>query len=168
MIKLQVEAHFDQPLASLEIVVNGEVARAMKWLGGKSLRWSFEVKITEGSWIAARCTARDTLLSDDELDAYKDPGGNRPFRVAPSRLRFAHTSPIYVTVDDQHVAVRKSIAEGFQMLERFETFSRKNADARYQATMTAAIQAARTRLSSLSRFATQDPATYPSGTDRTR
>jgi hypothetical protein len=145
-IKVHVEAHFDQPLASLEIVVNGEVAKAMKFKSAKSISSTIELRIAEGSWITARCTAEDRLLSDNELKAYKDPSANNSFRVAPSRLRFAHTSPIYVTVDGQHVSVRKSVVEGFQMLERFEVFSRKNAGARYQATMTNALETARARL----------------------
>ncbi len=148
-IKVHVEAISDQPLTAVEIVVNGKVVASFDIDDSKLVSGTHELRIAEGSWIAARCTARDELLSDDELAAYKDTSDNKPFRVAPSRLRFAHTSPIYVAVGGESVAVTKSIVEGFQMLERFEVFAQETADAPYQGATKDAIQSARRRLMEL-------------------
>ncbi len=145
-VNVHVEAISNQPLTAVEIIVNGEVVASLDIENDKHVVGSRELHVAEGSWIAARCTARDDLLSDDELAGYKDTSGNKPYRVAPSRLRFAHTSPIYVTVDGRSVAVRKSIDEGLRMLDRFEDFSRKTADARFQPSMSKAIHTARGRL----------------------
>lgn len=148
-ITLHVEAISDQPLTAVEIVVNGKVAASFDVDDSKRVTGSRELRVAEGSWIAARCTARDGLLPDDELSAYKDTSGNKPFRVAPSRLRFAHTSPIYVAVGGESVTVTKSVIEGFQTLEAFEAFARKTADEKYLPATNEAIHRSRTRLMEL-------------------
>lgn len=145
-IKVHVEAISNQPLTAVEIVVNGEVVASLNSDDANRVAGTRELRVVAGSWVAARCTARDKLLSDDELMAYRGSSDTAPFRVAPSRLRFAHTSPIYITVDGRNAAIQKSIEEGFRMLERFEEFSRKTADAQYQQNMTAAIRTARQHL----------------------
>ena len=148
-IKVHIEAISAHPLTAVEIVVNGKVVASFDIEDAKLVTGTRELRIVEGSWIAARCTARDALLTDDELAAYKDTSDNKAFRVAPSRLRFAHTSPIYVAVGRESAAVTKSIVEGFQMLERFEVFAQETADAPYERDTKDAIQVARTRLMEL-------------------
>lgn len=125
-VLLKLEAISDHPLTSLELVVNGEVTTSVETGESKRAAAELEVEIRRGSWIAARCTARDELLSDQELSAYANPD-----RQQPSRLRYAHTSPIYVTVDGEEAVVRKSVEEGFRMLDRFEDFTRKTASPEY-------------------------------------
>jgi hypothetical protein len=101
-----------------------------------------------GSWLAARCAARDDLLNDDEISAYRQGADDHRFRQRPSRLRFAHTSPIYFTVDGQAPAVAGSIREGLLMLEHFERYHRGQADQQYIHRVAKAIERARTKLRS--------------------
>lgn len=146
-VQLQVEAVSDQPLQKVEVIVNGAVAAAWDAGDAKAVNQSTKLQIAAGSWIAARCTARDDLLDDEELAEYRDTttaGKNRG--TEPSRLRFAHTSPIYVLVGGQSAAVRPSIDEGLQMLDRLEAFTRSTAEARYQVPMLDTIQTAREQL----------------------
>jgi len=78
--------------------------------------------------VAARCTEEDQLLSDQQLSRYD---GGDTFAEEPCRLRYAHTSPIYVTVGGKGPCVPSSVKEGRAMLESFEHFSRKTATAEY-------------------------------------
>ena len=149
MVNLDVEAITDQSLTTVEIVVNGKVVHSLDIDDAKRVKRRLAVLVTRGSWIAARCTALDELLSDDELSRYDDENQNRAFPVAPSRLRFAHTSPIYVTVDDRGAADPESIQEGMQMLKQFEAYTKETAAKRYQASTIEAIELARQRLRTL-------------------
>ena len=81
-----------------------------------------------------RRPARDDLLSDAELKIYANGE-----RQQPSRLRFAHTSPVYVTVGGCGAAVEKSIREGLKMLGKLESFGRKNAAPDYAPAFVKAI-----------------------------
>jgi len=99
------------------------------------------IELREGSWIAAYCTARDELLSDSELALYANGD-----RQQPSRLRFAHTSPIYVSVGGREAAVKSSLEEGLSMLDRFEVFARETATEAYLAEIIQAIKKARQSL----------------------
>ena len=102
--------------------------------------------MTYGAWIAARCVATDHLLSDEELAAFaKGTPGDR-FRIRPSRIRFAHTSPIYVRVSGRSAAVAASVHEGLRMLDRFEDFTRAGAAAQYRDRTLNATAKARRRL----------------------
>ena len=81
-----------------------------------------ELRIAEGSWIAARCTARDELLSDDELAAYKDTS-DAAARFESLRLACDLLTPARFTsrsMAEVRCRERTSIEEGFQMLKRFE------------------------------------------------
>ena len=104
------------------------------------------IRIETGSWLAARCTARDDLLTDAELSAYAGRGTRVAFGVARSRLRFAHTSPIYVTVGGRGPIVRQSVEEGLKMLDRFRGFAADKADLAYRDSILAAVEKARTKL----------------------
>jgi hypothetical protein len=99
------------------------------------------IQVAEGCWIAARCVAYDQLLSDHELAVYANGESEQP-----SRLRYAHTSPIYVTVNGKGAAVRESIDEGQRMLNQFEVFARHECDKAHLESTLAAINSARQRL----------------------
>jgi hypothetical protein len=130
-VRVEVEAISDQPLTSIEIVVNGDIIKSFKNNNVQFFTKKVDIDIQEGSWIAARCTARDDLLTDKELSFYSVGADSHPRRIRPSRLRFAHTSPIYVTVGGKKTVVKKSIEEGFQMLEQFEYYASKETDLQY-------------------------------------
>jgi len=103
------------------------------------------LQIKEGTWIAARSTAEDRLLSDEELSRYQDKSDGLGGEY-PCRLRFAHTSPIYVTVGGVGAAVPSSIDEARRMLEAFERYAVANASERDQREITDALRVARTKL----------------------
>ncbi len=135
-------------LTAVELVVNGRVVDSIEVNDPHTLVKKTTLRIKHCSWIAARCTCRDDLLDDEELAAYLRGGADEPFRQQPSRLRYAHTSPIYVTVGGHEVAVRKSLEEGLQMLDRFETFARQSASPQYLSGTLDAVDKARQRLRS--------------------
>jgi hypothetical protein len=83
------------PMEKIEIVVNGDVvATAAATSDGLSAKLSHRMKLTEGSWIAARARGpfHRYLVNDTYL--------------------YAHTSPIYCTVDGRKVR-RKQDGEFF-------------------------------------------------------
>lgn len=151
-LRVKISAVADQPLTSLELVFNGTVtsfpippdpqAEAPKI--SKRMDVETDVEITRGAWIAARCTVRDDWLNDEELAAYTNDRVRLP--QLPSRLRFAHTSPIYITVDGKGAAVRESIEEGLRMLDAFDRFARKQAGPKYRQTILDATAQAREKL----------------------
>ncbi|MHC4640148.1 MAG: CehA/McbA family metallohydrolase [Planctomycetota bacterium] len=124
-VSLQVTAHSEQPLRSLELVANGRVVGKAN-IGPKQYegKLSLSLPIKEGSWIVARCIEEDQFLSDEQLSRYSR-GGSLPEK--PCRLRFAHTSPIYVTVGGNGPYVASSVQEARKMLKSFERFARKTA-----------------------------------------
>jgi hypothetical protein len=145
-INVRLEVLSDQPLRTVQTIVNGEVAETINIDRPKRVEAAAQIRIEAGSWIAARCTAHDDLLTDDELTAYAGQGTKAKFGVAPSRLRFAHTSPIYVTVGGRGPTVRRSVEEGLRMLGRFEAFAADNADMAYRESIRSAVDEARARL----------------------
>ncbi len=128
---VEVETISDQILTSLEIIVNGLIVKSFKINNAQIIKEQVDIDIQEGSWIAARCTARDDLLTDEELSVYSVGADSHPRRIRPSRLRIAHTSPIYVTVGGKKTAVKKSIEEGLQMLDQFEYYASQETDPQY-------------------------------------
>lgn len=119
-VNITVQAFSDQPLTSLEILINGELAAADAKVSGSTGVLMHKCRIEEGAWIAARCTAKDELLSDKELNVYSIDGGTS---TRPSRHRFAHTSPVYVTVGGKGPHVARSIEEARKMLAAFEKYA---------------------------------------------
>jgi hypothetical protein len=142
-VSFKLSIHSDQTLTSAEIVVNGEVVQRFDVSGKRQFSGSGDLEISEGSWIAASCTAVDGLLNDDELSVYRWGADDHRMRQRPSRLRFAHTSPIYCTVDGRGPAVPESIEEGLAMLDQFERFVRRTAEEKYMDETTKAVQRAR-------------------------
>ncbi len=133
----------DQPLASAEIVVNGQVANVFDVAGMRQVEETAEVTIQNGSWIAARCTATDKLLNDNELSVYRWDADDHRMRQRPSRLRYAHTSAIYCTVAGQGPAIPESIEEGLAMLDQFKHFARRTASEEHLDKVLNAVQHAR-------------------------
>ena len=140
-VEVTATAVADQPLTAVEIVVNGRVVHAADLTDKYHASARAGIDIRRGSWIAARCTVRDDWLTDDELAPYAN--GDKQH---PSRLRFAHTSPIYVRVGGQLAAERVSVDEGLHLIDRFEAFTRKRAGSAYRLEIQQAIDTARTRL----------------------
>lgn len=138
-VRVRVQALSDQPLRSLAIIVNGQTI-ATTGHGELEAR----VPIKEGSWIVAIATAEDRSISDADLARYALP--NRLGGEMPTRLRFAHTSPIYVTVGGKGARVDAAIGEARRMLDAFEDFARKTAAPEFQQEILHAIAAARQRL----------------------
>ena len=71
---------------------------------------------------------------------------NRNGGEEPSRLRFAHTSPIYVTVGGRGARVEASIAEARALLDAFEKFARETAAPEFRNEIMDAVATARTKL----------------------
>ena len=140
-VRFKVTAISDQPLTAVEIIVNGKIVEKYKPNDKQTFKAAGNLEIPHGAWIAARCTARDDLLSDAELKTYANGE-----RQQPSRLRFAHTSPVYVTVGGRGAAVEESIREGLKMLDKLESFGRKNAGPEYALAFVKAIAEARKKL----------------------
>jgi hypothetical protein len=141
----------DQPLRSLEIVVNGTVAsHADLPAAASEAQLNVNLDLHKGCWIAARATAEDRLLSDEEMMRYDNAGeGSR--RQKPCRLLFGHTSPVYVTVGGADASVKTSVREAFQMLDGFERFATANAAEKYRDELREALRLARLKLETLSR-----------------
>ena len=145
-IDVRLEVVSDQPLQTVQLVVNGEVIESFDIKDPKRVEVTRKVTMESGSWIVARCTARDDWLTDKELTPYDGRGTRDPFGVARSRLRFAHSSPIYVTVGGRGPLVRRSVEEGLVMLDRFDDFATATAAPAFQSSIQAAVAAARDKL----------------------
>jgi hypothetical protein len=145
-VNLTVSVMSRQPLTSVEIVANGEVVHAFDLQEKNVFKSQTSIRISEGSWIAARCTSRDGWLKEEELSVFTRGAITDRFPTRPSRLRFAHTSPIYVTVGGRGAAVPESIREGIRMMDRLEVFSGEQAAVERRDSTLEAIDQARTML----------------------
>ena len=125
-VNLTLDVRSDQALQSVEIVQNGTVVKTFKIISPNKSEYSVSLNMSRSCWLVARCTARDDLLTDEELRRYRNPPGQ-----LPSRLRFAHTSPIYVSVNGRPAINRESVREGLQMLDKLEAYARENAASEY-------------------------------------
>ncbi|MEO1999608.1 MAG: CehA/McbA family metallohydrolase [Planctomycetaceae bacterium] len=140
-IEFSLKVLSDQPLQNIELVQNGEVVKTFAGHHQNQSEHRVRVHVTESCWIAARCTARDDLLSDRELQQYDNPPRQRP-----SNLRFAHTSPVYVAVNGTPVVVRHSVQEGLLMLDRLQDFANEHAAPDFLDDFTRAIRRAQRML----------------------
>ena len=94
-IRVEASATSLVPIKRLEIVVNGEVVATENARGnGSSVSLSKEIPVTEGAWVAARVRGdfHRYLVNDTDL--------------------YAHTSPVYLTVDGKGVS-RKADGQFF-------------------------------------------------------
>lgn len=130
-IKFDIEVDSDSPLSTVEIVVNGKVAQSFALAENqKKFNKSTTLEISKSSWICARCTDTDRLLTDKELAAYNGP--EKKFAQKPCRLRFAHTSPIYIKVGGKNAVMGKSVREGLKIIDAFAKFAAANAGSQYR------------------------------------
>ncbi|MGI9430401.1 MAG: CehA/McbA family metallohydrolase, partial [Bythopirellula sp.] len=142
-LHVEVEAWFPYPLADLELVMNGQVVhRVSQPESGAVIR--LPITINESAWLIARCTAADRLLNDKEQSAYA--WGSAKMPREPTRLRFAHTSPVYLSLQDKPIRVRESVREAHQMLDALERFAASHTTEKTQAEVAAALKAAREHL----------------------
>jgi hypothetical protein len=99
-IGVVVEAGSYVPMERLELIVNGEVvATATADEGGQSALLAHEIKADASCWIAARAIGPEHRLA---LDTHV----------------FAHTSPVYVTVDEQPIRDPESAAYFVEWIDR--------------------------------------------------
>jgi hypothetical protein len=120
-LNVEVSVHSPQPTTNIEIIVNGQVAHQATAAELEKTTIRIPIRIEEGAWLAARCTTEDQLLSEAELSTYQWGKENMPRK--PTRLRFAHTSPIYIRVDGRSVRVKESVQEAHAMLDALAKFS---------------------------------------------
>ncbi len=137
-VTVRVRVLSDQPLEQIEILQNGRVIKQIEANDAREVNHPFTLPIEQSCWLAARCTARDDLLSDKALRAY----GTGP-TLRFSRLRFAHTSPIYLILSNRPAVVRESVQEGLKMLNQLEAYAQRTATAHYLDGFLVAIREAR-------------------------
>jgi hypothetical protein len=144
-LEFQVEVISDSPIRSIEIIVNGSVTERFKinseekYFSGKT-----SVEVNESAWIAARCVDEDLLLNDAELAEYESPAVR--LNQKPNRLRFAHTSPIYIRCANKDILVKTSLQEAIQIIDAFRIFAMNNADQIFLPKIMDAISKARSIL----------------------
>jgi hypothetical protein len=143
-VTIRAHALSQQSLTSLEIVSNGKVIAAAGAVGGHRAEISTRFTVREPCWITARATETDNWLGDQELAADHTYGGNLPCR--PCRLRFAHTSPVYVSLDGRSTRVSQSVDEAWRILDGFESLARRNATEAYRGEIASALARARQML----------------------
>lgn len=116
-------SEYNTPIVSLQLVVNGNVMDVPLDVDSTPHKASgvVLVDVKAGAWVCGVAHANDTLLSDEELERYTDPFS---MRVVASRQRFAHTSPVYITVGGVGAHVAASVAEGDAILEYYGRFAR--------------------------------------------
>jgi hypothetical protein len=145
-LRAKVQVVSEQPLRSLEIVVNGTVAsHANLSPESRETELHMNLNVQKGCWIAARATAEDRLLPDEEMAQY-DNAGARSRPEKPCRLLFGHSSPVYVTVGGMGAAVPDSIREASRMLDGFERFALNAASPQYRGGILEALRIARAKL----------------------
>lgn len=137
-LDFQVKVISDQPLEQIEIIRNGRVVEQVQAHNSRQIEYVFTLPARKSCWVAARCTARDDHLPDQELHAY----GKGP-ALRFSRLRFAHTSPIYVTVGNRPAVVTGSVEEGLKMLDQLDAYARVNVAPEFMGGFLAAVDRAR-------------------------
>ena len=145
-LEFEIEAISDCPLGSVELVVNGEVAGKLSpGPGQKRIKGKISVPAEESFWVCALATDRDTLLTDEELAGYDEPPGRWANRA--NRLRFAHTSPIYVKIGGRIPLVERSLREALSMLKAFERFAIAKCSPDYLDELLKAVEKGRGKIS---------------------
>jgi hypothetical protein len=114
-VRVACELHSIQPIDRLEIVQDGKIVRtfAPKLIGNThTARITAEIPVSETGWIAARC-----------------------FEKREDTVRFAHTSPVFVSVDGAPFFPKRYAAEYFlrktkELITAAETTAYPNAEAK--------------------------------------
>ncbi len=140
-ITFLIDIQSDSPLQTVEIMINGEVVKSFPLpVDVRSFSGQVSLEIAESAWVCARATDTDMLLSDKELEEYRSP--RKRLYQEPCRLRYAHTSPIYIYRNGKEIAVVKSMKEGLQMLGVFKEYVRNNAGKSHKKSTLAAVEKA--------------------------
>ena len=142
-LSVEVSASFPHPITSLEIVLNGRVVHQVSQ-PQSGIATKVPIPVEASAWLAARCTAEDQLLSDAELAAYDWGSAQMPRK--PTRLRFAHTSPIYLSLDGKPARVDQSIRAAHQLLDAIAAFAEQRTSGATRRELAAALAAARDQL----------------------
>ena len=144
-LTITVEVLSDAPMASVELIINGEVQAKVDKFDDVTNRTkgSIQRKVTEGSWIAVRAQAQDRLLEQEDLDKY-DQGE----QAKPNRILFGHTSPVYVRVGGKLARKNVAVAEALAMLGALENYAKEHIGEKWEEEFKEAIQQARQKLKS--------------------
>ena len=107
-LQVEAEAVSHVPMTRMDLIVNGKVAASQKaGEGGKLIRLTRELEISDSSWVAVR--------------VYGEPHKLIPNDVA----LYAHSSPVYCYRGNRRIAVRESaaflIGQIDQLIHRVET-----------------------------------------------
>ena len=102
-VELEVEAHSQVPMEKVEILFNSEVLLEIPMQDGSSLTHRGTIRVPSSGWMAARVW-----------------GGEHPLVVNNPEL-FAHTTPVYLTVDGRPYADPEALE---YFLERFQEMRR--------------------------------------------
>ncbi len=107
-VELSVDGPQDiYPIDSIEVVVGGQVVAAKEWQEGERLELNAEIATDESSWIAARVKSTHVL-----------PYQRWQLLNATGVPVMAHTSPIYLIVDDQPIWDEKTAAALVEDIDR--------------------------------------------------
>jgi hypothetical protein len=137
-VHIRVETASSAPLREVGFVVNGR-----RIVTGQDPVVEATIPLHEGAWVAAIAIA-DEAATDAQLARYREQ--SRLGGEEPTRMHFAHTSPVYVTVGGAGARVPESIDEAKHILDAFDAFARKTAAPEFQAEVLQAIALARRKL----------------------
>lgn len=138
--RVTASSESNTPLTALHLIVNGKVIPVPLDPQSNSTKQTGVVSIpkqSEGAWACGVAHGNDTLLTDKQLGRYSDPN---VMRVLASRHRFAHSSPIYVTVGGVGARVQSAITEGEKLLARFEEYAQDAADPQFAGAVAEAVK----------------------------
>ena len=100
-LQVEAEAVSHVPMTRMDLIVNGKVAASQEaGEGGKLIRLTREVEISDSSWVAVR--------------VYGEPHKLIPNDVA----LYAHSSPVYCYRGNRRIAVRESAAFLIQQIDQ--------------------------------------------------
>ena len=107
-LEIEAEAVSHVPMTRMDLIVNGQVAASQEAEeGGKLIRLSREMEISDSAWVAVRVYGGPHKLIPNDTSLY------------------AHSSPVYCYRGDRRIAFRESAAffvrQIDQMIQRLET-----------------------------------------------
>ena len=104
------------PVDTIEVVMNGQVVGRKEIIDQSQHRqWTVDLPVSEGAWIAAR-TYSDHRFTHQQFAHF-----------SPPLRHFAHTSPIYITVDGKGVKSEQAIAELMEQVDQIIDWARTEA-----------------------------------------
>jgi hypothetical protein len=117
-VRVAARVRTQVPIEKVEVVANGQVVASRDALGRNEITLDEELKLDRSSWIALRAYGPWDRLVVNDLQT------------------FAHTSPVYVYLDNQPIAVREDLRFYIdwigKLIERVKTRARFSTEARRQ------------------------------------